>query len=180
MRVLVQPSINDRLLAEAHLALRVKGRSKWGRFLNALTYLEWACFAFGWLKLLSAVMGPPALVRAEALWAIWLISAAAVVPVLNYFLMPASAKKAVANVDDEMLLPIDIELRPEGLVASTAQETSTYFWSAVQEIADTSEYIYVHLSAMQVIPIPIRSFASSEDHRHFLAALRDRATLRKR
>ena len=175
MRVLVQPSVKDRLLVEAHLLRRIQSESKPGKLLNLLSYVAFASFAFGWLKLLSAVLGPPAHARTESLWAIWLISGAAL-PTLGYLLAPRSAKKAITNVDDEMLLPIDIEIRFEGLVASTTQETSLYFWSAIQEIADTAEYIYVHLSPRQAIPIPIRSFASREDHRRFLAALRAKAT----
>ena len=100
-------------------------------------------------------------------WAMMIAVVSGLTPFLRRRMFP---------VDGGLTLgPKQVSITEEGLREISPHHEAIYRWSVVQAVADTPKHIFILLDRAAGVIVPKTSFATPEDCKNFLAAVRQKA-----
>lgn len=90
-------------------------------------------------------------------------------PVIYRYEAKRQARKLLAEGQNTSLLGTHhLSLSPEAITSTSEVASATLKWSAITDVKDSSDYIFLYTSAMSAMIVPKRVFSSTEEIQVFL------------
>lgn len=74
--------------------------------------------------------------------------------------------------NEAMFGTVSLELKELGMVEDSKLGESKINWSSVEKIDETKDYIYIYISSINAIVIPMRTFSSIKEKNEFLSLIK--------